>query len=294
MPATLLRWYRRLVAGKWTYTERRRPGRPATSVALRQLVLRLAKENPRWGHRRIQGELVGLGYRIAHSTVWEILTKARVDPAPRRCGPTWRESLSAQSEHIIACDFFSVDTVLLRRLYVLIFVEHGTLCRSKTRSCLLRALCRLLELHTRAPEVSVVPRESHDGGEGKGALRCVGAAPQASVGGVWRSNNRSCLSRRRVLVDAGAVSFRMIYFLFGRPLTVAALRFRSDAATDAELVVLRHEVAVRRHLWGAKSRRCADFWHLTGGRRSSSGGDPDGMLARRLRRNVQHAPTGME
>lgn len=65
-------------------------------------------------------------HRIAHSTVWEILTKAGVDPAPRRCGPTWREFLSAQSEHLIACDFFSVDTVLLRRLYVLIFVEHGT------------------------------------------------------------------------------------------------------------------------------------------------------------------------
>ena len=125
-PATLLRWHRRLVAGKWTYTERRRPGRPPTSTALRQLVLRLAKENPTWGHRRIQGELVGLGYRIAHSTVWEILTKAGVDPAPRRCGPTWREFLSAQSQQIIACDFLSVDTVLLRRLYVLIFVEHGT------------------------------------------------------------------------------------------------------------------------------------------------------------------------
>ena len=125
-PATLLRWHRRLVAGKWTYNERRRPGRPPTSAVFRQLVLQMAKENPTWGHRRIQGELVGLGYRIAHSTVWEILTKAGVDPAPRRCGPTWREFLSAQSEHIIACDFFSVDTVLLRRLYVLIFVEHGT------------------------------------------------------------------------------------------------------------------------------------------------------------------------
>ena len=125
-PATLLRWHRQLVAGKWTFTERRCPGRPPTSAALRRLVLRLAKENPTWGHRRIQGELVGLGYRIAHSTVWEILTKAGVDPAPRRCGPTWREFLSAQSQQIIACDFFSVDTVLLRRLYVLIFVEHGT------------------------------------------------------------------------------------------------------------------------------------------------------------------------
>ena len=101
-PATLLRWHRRLVAGKWTYAQRRRPGRPPTSAALRQLVLRLAKENPTWGDRRIQGELVGLGYRIAHSTVWEILAKAGVDPAPRRCGPTWREFLSAQSGQIIA------------------------------------------------------------------------------------------------------------------------------------------------------------------------------------------------
>jgi len=90
-PATLLRWHRQLVAGKWTYTERRRPGRPPTSAVFRQLVLQMAKENPTWGHRRIQGELVGLGYRIAHSTVWELLTKAGVDPAPRRCGPTWRE-----------------------------------------------------------------------------------------------------------------------------------------------------------------------------------------------------------
>ena len=124
-PATLLRWHRRLVAGRWTYSERRGPGRPPTSAALRLLVLRLAKENPMWGHRRIQGELASLGYQIAHSTVWEILTRAGLDPSPRRSGPTWREFLTAQSEQIISCDFFSVDTVLLRRLYVLIFVEHG-------------------------------------------------------------------------------------------------------------------------------------------------------------------------
>ena len=124
-PATLLRWHRRLVAGQWTHLERR-PGRPPTAATLRQLILQLAKENPTWGHRRIQGELVGLGYCIAHSTVWEILTKAGVDPAPRRSGPTWREFLHAQAEHVISCDFLHVDTVLLRRLYVLIFVEHAT------------------------------------------------------------------------------------------------------------------------------------------------------------------------
>jgi putative transposase len=86
-PVTLLRWHRNLIAGKWTYP-RRRPGRPPVQAAIRALVLRLAKENPSWGRRRIQGELVGLGCRVAASAVWSILTKAGVDPAPRRVGPT--------------------------------------------------------------------------------------------------------------------------------------------------------------------------------------------------------------
>ncbi len=86
----------------------------------------MARHNPGWGHRRIQGELARLGHKIAYSTVWEILKKAGIDPAPRRSGPTWSEFLSAQAHRIIACDFLHVDTVLLRRLYVLIFVEHGT------------------------------------------------------------------------------------------------------------------------------------------------------------------------
>jgi putative transposase len=96
-PATLLRWHRTLIAGKWTYP-RRRPGRPPVQAVVRALVLRLAKENPGWGHRRIQGELVGLGYRVAASTVWSILTNAGVDPAPRRSGPTWTQFLSAQAK----------------------------------------------------------------------------------------------------------------------------------------------------------------------------------------------------
>jgi putative transposase len=125
-PATLLRWHRRLVARRWTYPAKRRPGRPPTHGALRELILRMAAENPTWGHRRIQGELAILGYPIAHSTVWEILTKAGVDPAPRRSGPSWQEFLTAQATQLIACDFLHVDTVLLRRIYVLIFIEHGT------------------------------------------------------------------------------------------------------------------------------------------------------------------------
>jgi putative transposase len=85
----------------------------------------MARENPAWGHRRIQGELARLGHAIAASTVWEILHAAGIDPAPRRAGPTWREFLGAQAHAIIACDFLVVETVLLKRLHVLVFIEHG-------------------------------------------------------------------------------------------------------------------------------------------------------------------------
>jgi putative transposase len=121
-PATLLRWHRQLVARHWTYPYTR-PGRPPVDQQVRDLVLRLAAENSTWGHRRIQDELVGLGYRVAASTVWKILDKAGVDPAPRRSGPTWKQFLTAQAHTILSCDFFTVDTVLLQRIYVLFFVE---------------------------------------------------------------------------------------------------------------------------------------------------------------------------
>ena len=125
-PATLLGWHRRLVTRRWDYTSRRHPGRPPTATAIRKLVIRMATDNPAWGHRRVQGELVRLGHPIAASTVWQILHDAGIDPAPRRAGPTWKQFLTAQARGIVAVDFVHVDTVLLRRLYALIVIEHGT------------------------------------------------------------------------------------------------------------------------------------------------------------------------
>jgi putative transposase len=125
-PATLLAWHRKLAGSKYDTSKRRKPGRPPTVPGVGRLVVRLAKENPLWGHRRIHGELTKLGVTVAPSTVWEILRAAGIDPAPRRSGPTWRQFLTAQAAGIVAVDFLHVDTVLLRRLYVLVFIEHGT------------------------------------------------------------------------------------------------------------------------------------------------------------------------
>ena len=123
-PATLLRWDRDLVRRRWTYPSRR--GRPAMAADLRALVLRLARENPTWGYRRVHGELCRLGYRIGASTVWTILQRAGVAPAPKRAALTWRQFLRAQAEGVLAVDFFTVDTVLLQRLYVLFVIEVAT------------------------------------------------------------------------------------------------------------------------------------------------------------------------
>ena len=125
-PATLLAWHRRLIAGKYDTSKRRTPGRPPTGPGITRLVVRLAKENPLWGHRRIHGELTKLGMTVTPSTIWEILHAAGIDPAARRTGPTWRQFLHAQAAGILAVDFLHVDTVLRKRLHVLVFIEHGT------------------------------------------------------------------------------------------------------------------------------------------------------------------------
>ena len=125
-PATLLRWHRELVRWKWTYGRTGRPGRPPLDPAIRALILRLARENPRWGCVRIEGELRKLGIRVAATTIRSLLRTARLGPAPRRTGPRWSEFLRAQAGGIIACDFFTVETAWLRTLYVLVFIELGS------------------------------------------------------------------------------------------------------------------------------------------------------------------------
>jgi Homeodomain-like domain len=113
-PQTLLRWHRELTRRKWTHP-RRSPGRPSTESRVRELVLRFARENPRWGYPRIAGELLKLGLRVSPSTVRRILLANQLGPAPRRVGPSWRQFLRQQAASTLACDFFTVETLSLRR-----------------------------------------------------------------------------------------------------------------------------------------------------------------------------------
>ncbi|MFE9068691.1 integrase [Streptomyces violaceusniger] len=124
-PDTVLRWHARLVARKWTCPHRR-PGRPPKPEALRQLVLRIARENPGWGYRRIHGELLGLGRKLGASTVWEILHKAGIDPAPQRTNQSWPAFLKAQASAIVATDLFHIAPVFLWHWFVLFFIDHST------------------------------------------------------------------------------------------------------------------------------------------------------------------------
>jgi putative transposase len=124
-PETLLRWHRRMVAGSWTYP-RHGHGRPPLDDELQQLIVHLAEENPRWGYQRIQGELLRLGVQVSATAIRTTLRRHGLDPAPRRASTTWRAFLREQAAGILACDFFTVDTIWLRRLYVLFFIELDT------------------------------------------------------------------------------------------------------------------------------------------------------------------------
>jgi putative transposase len=127
-PGTLIRWHRDLLRRRWARRSRRkRPGRPPTHHRIRTLVLRLAKENSSWGYRRIHGELAALGIRVAPSTVWEILTAAGIDPAPRRDrGPSWAQLLRGQADALLAADFVVIDLLDGTKVYVLAVIEHAS------------------------------------------------------------------------------------------------------------------------------------------------------------------------
>ncbi|MFG2045717.1 helix-turn-helix domain-containing protein [Dactylosporangium sp. NPDC048998] len=125
-PDTILRWHRDLLARRHAAQSRpKRPDRPRTVHSIRALVLRLARENPDWGYRRLHGELLVLGIKVAASTVWEILREAGIDPAPERACSTWADFLRSQAEALLACDFFETVTLTGARLYVLAVIEHA-------------------------------------------------------------------------------------------------------------------------------------------------------------------------
>ncbi len=126
-PETVLRWHRHLLAHRHAAESRpKRPGRPRTVRSIRLLVLRLARENPTWGYRRIHGELPVLGIKVAASTVWQILKDAGIDPAPERTSTTWSAFLRSQADALLACDFFETTTLSRTRLYVLAVIEHAS------------------------------------------------------------------------------------------------------------------------------------------------------------------------
>jgi putative transposase len=126
-PETVLGWHRELVRRKWAaFSRRRSPGRPGLEPEIQELILRMAKENPRWGCVRIRGELLKLGQAVSATAIRNLLRRHRIGPAPLRSGQTWKAFLRTQASAIVLTDFFSVDTVFLKRLYVLLYMELAT------------------------------------------------------------------------------------------------------------------------------------------------------------------------
>jgi putative transposase len=220
-PATLLRWHRELVRRRWTFP-RRRPGRPPMVSQARQLVLRLAAENPSWGYKRIYGEISALGYTLSPSSVWNILRRHGIEPVPGRARLTWREFLREQAAGIVECDFFTVDTIWLRRLYVFFFIElerrrvhiagitahpNGTWATQQARN-----LLRTLAAEGKRPQILIRDRDvkltnSLDDflrSQGITVIRTPVAAPKAKAHAErWvGSVRRECLDRILILSRA--------------------------------------------------------------------------------------------
>jgi transposase len=124
-PETLLRWHRQLIARRWTYSHRA-PGRPPLARSLRELIVRLARENPHWGYKRIVGEIKGLGIAVSATSVRKVLLEAGLQPAPQRTRSSWRAFLRAQAGSMLACDFLTVETIFVQRIYVLFFISLAT------------------------------------------------------------------------------------------------------------------------------------------------------------------------
>ena len=125
-PDTVFRWHRDLTRRRHARSKPKRQGRPPTARSIRALVLRLVRENPQWGYRRVHGELLVLGVKVAASTVWEILQDAGIDPAPERTSSAWTAFLRSQADALLACDFLETATLTGARLYVLAVIEHRT------------------------------------------------------------------------------------------------------------------------------------------------------------------------
>jgi putative transposase len=151
-PDTVLRWHRDLLARRHAAASRpKRPGRPRRVPSVRTLVLRLARENPSWGYRRLHGELLVLGVKVAASTVWEILNEAGIDPAPERASSTWADFLRSQADALLACDFLETVTLTGARMYVFAVIEHASrrihilgVTAHPTASCVVQAAKNLV------------------------------------------------------------------------------------------------------------------------------------------------------
>ncbi len=126
-PEIVLRWHRELVRKKWTFPRRNKGGRPSINNELENVVLGLARENPCWGNGKIQGELIKLGFKISQSTIRNVLNRHEIQPAPVRNGSIdWRQLMNHYKSQILACDFFTIETIWLQTIYVLFFIELGS------------------------------------------------------------------------------------------------------------------------------------------------------------------------